>query len=74
MRRCDIDKSSYMWVKMCGMCYPGGGGCEYDRKGNRYDEFSKDPQNKIIAMGDNYLDGDYYRSDWVTSGVLEADV
>ncbi len=24
-------------------------------------------------MGDNYLDGDYYRSDWAKSGVLEAD-
>ncbi|MFZ7113138.1 MAG: hypothetical protein ACOWYE_15760 [Desulfatiglandales bacterium] len=24
-------------------------------------------------MGDNFLDGDYYRSDWANSGVLEAD-
>lgn len=24
-------------------------------------------------MGDNYLDGDYYHSDWANSGVLEAD-
>jgi len=73
MRRCDIDKGSYTWVKMCGECHPGGGGCEYDRKGHRYDTFAKDPENDIMPMGDNYLDGDYYHSDWANSGVLEAD-
>lgn len=73
MRRCDIDKSSYAWVKICGKCHPGGGGCEYDRKGHRYDEFAKDPQHGLVPMGDNYLDGDYYHSDWANSGVLEAD-
>jgi hypothetical protein len=60
-------------VKMCGSCHPGGGGCEYDRKGHRYDKFAKDPANEIRPMGDNYLDGDYYQSDWAESGVLEAD-
>jgi len=73
MRRCDIDKGSYTWVKMCGECHPGGGGCEYDRKGHRYDTFAKDPEHDIMPMGDNYLDGDYYHSDWANSGVLEAD-
>ncbi len=73
MRRCDIDKTSYTWVKMCGVCHPGGGGCEYDRKGNRYDTSAKDPKNDIVPKGDNYLDGDYYQSDWLSSGVLEAD-
>ncbi len=73
MRRCDIDKSSYTWVKICGVCHPGGGGCEYDRKGHRYDNFAAEPQHGIVPMGDNYLDGDYYHSDWARSGVLEAD-
>ena len=73
MRRCDIDKSSYCWAKTCGICHPGGGPGEYDRKGNRYDEFVRDPENNIIPRGDNYLDGDYYQSNWAKSGVLEAD-
>ena len=73
MRRCDIDKSSYNFVKMCGFCHPGGGGAEYDRKGNRYDEFANDPDNGILPNADNFLDGDYYRSNWAKSGVLEAD-
>lgn len=73
MRRCDIDKSSYGWAKTCGVCHPGGGGCEYDRRGNRYDHYAADPRHNIIPMGDNYLDGDYYQSDWAGSGVLEAD-
>jgi len=55
------------------VCHPGGGASEYDRKGNRYDEFSGDSRNDIKSMGDNYLDGDYYQSNWVESGVLEAD-
>jgi hypothetical protein len=73
MRRSDIDKSSYYFTKDCGVCHPGGGPTEYDRKGNRYDEFAQDPANHIQPGGDNYLDGDYYQSDWVKSGVLEAD-
>ena len=73
MRRCDIDKSSYFFVKTCGVCHPGGGPAEYDRKGIRYDEFANDPKNGIIRNADNYLDGDYYRSNWGKSGVLEAD-
>ncbi|MBT8365271.1 MAG: hypothetical protein KJP23_11250, partial [Deltaproteobacteria bacterium] len=73
MRRCDIDKSSFHFVKACGVCHPGGGSAEYDRKGNRYDEFANDPANGIIRNADNFLDGDYYQSDWGKSGVLEAD-
>jgi hypothetical protein len=73
IRRCEIDKSSYTWVKNCASCHPGGGGCEYDRNGHRYDDFAADPKNNIDPMGDNYLDGDYYHSDWANSGVLEAD-
>ncbi len=73
MRRCDIDKSSYFWTTTCGVCHPGGGPAEYDRKGNRYDEFARNPENNILSRGANYLDGDYYRSNWARSGVLEAD-
>jgi len=73
MRRSDIDKSSFHFVKACGVCHPGGGSAEYDRKGNRYDEFANDPENGIIRNADNFLDGDYYQSDWGKSGVLEAD-
>jgi formate dehydrogenase gamma subunit len=52
----------------CGACHPGGGGFEYDRDGNRYDErLAAEPE-----LADS-LDGDYYESRWVESGVVEAD-
>ena len=68
-----MDKSSFYWTKECGICHPGGGPSEYDREGNRYDEVAKDPKNRIQPRGDNFLDGDYYQSDWAKSGVSEAD-
>jgi formate dehydrogenase gamma subunit len=52
----------------CGACHPGGGGFEFDRDGNRYDEHLA--ENPELAES---LDGDYYRSHWVESGVVEAD-
>jgi formate dehydrogenase gamma subunit len=52
----------------CGACHPGGGGFEYDREGNRYDEHLAD--NPELA---ETLDGDYHRSRWDASGVVEAD-
>jgi hypothetical protein len=73
LRRSDKDKGSFFWAKNCGECHPGGGPAEYDRRGNRYDEFAADPKNRIEHMGDNYLDGDYYQAGWVNSGVTEAD-
>jgi hypothetical protein len=73
LRRSDKDKGSFFWAKNCGECHPGGGPAEYDRRGNRYDEFAADPNNRIEHMGDNYLDGDYYQAGWVNSGVTEAD-
>lgn len=52
----------------CGACHPGGGGLEYDRDGNRYDEYlTEHPDLK------DSLDGDYYQSNWDKSGVVEAD-
>ena len=52
----------------CGACHPGGGGLERDRDGKRYDE-------RLAAHPDlsGELDGDYYRSRWDKSGVVEAD-
>ncbi len=52
----------------CGTCHPGGGGLEYDREGNRYDEMlAENPELR------NTFDGDYYQSNWDKSGVVEAD-
>ncbi len=52
----------------CGACHPGGGGLQYDREGNRYDQHLKEnPELK------DAFDGDYYRSRWDRSGVVEAD-
>ncbi len=52
----------------CGACHPGGGGFEFDREGNRYDEHLA--ENPDLAAS---LDGDYHRSRWDQSGVVEAD-
>lgn len=58
---------------MCAVCHPGGGSLEYDRNGNRYDLFAKDPKNNITPGGANGLDGDYFKSNWAKSGAMEAD-
>jgi len=52
----------------CGACHPGGGGLQFDRDGNRYDEELAD--NPELRES---LDGDYYQSRWDKSGVVEAD-
>ena len=65
--------SSFDFVTSCGMCHPGGGALEYDRKGNRYDRFAGDQKNGITPGGDNNFDGDYYKSRWAETGILEAD-
>lgn len=52
----------------CGACHPGGGGLEFDRDGNRYDEHLA--ENPELA---DSLDGDYHGSKWDASGVVEAD-
>jgi len=58
---------------MCGVCHPGGGPVEFDRNGNRYDRFAADPTHGIIPGGINSFDGDYFKSKWAESGVIEAD-
>jgi len=52
----------------CGACHPGGGGLEFDRDGKRYDaRLQAEPQ---LAQS---LDGDYFKSPWDKTGVVEAD-
>lgn len=69
----EIDLSSFEFAKACSECHPGGGPLEYDRDGNRYDRYAKDPANCIVPGGKNGFDGDYFKSRWAESGVLEAD-
>ncbi len=52
----------------CGGCHPGGGMLEMDRDGQRYDKRLK--ENPSLAKS---LDGDYYKSKWDKTGVLEVD-
>ncbi|GBC60315.1 hypothetical protein DENIS_1266 [Desulfonema ishimotonii] len=74
----EIDLTSFAWVNAgsipqkhkpgCGGCHPGGGGLEFDRDGNRYDKYlAANPEIR------NTLDGDYYKSLWDKTGVIEAD-
>ncbi|MFO7971724.1 MAG: hypothetical protein R6U40_08235, partial [Desulfobacterales bacterium] len=69
----EIDFTSFIFTYKCGVCHPGGGAAEYDRNGNRYDQFAADPKKGIISGGENNLDGDYFKSNWAESDVLEAD-
>ncbi len=75
-----IDLTTFEWISVgptdpkqiyqptCGSCHPGGGGLEFDRDGKRYDARLKaEPQ---LAQT---LDGDYYKSKWDKTGVVEAD-
>ena len=62
-------KANGQWEKPgCGGCHAGGGMLEYDRDGQRYDErLKREPE-----LADS-LDGDYYKSKWDKSGVVEID-
>ncbi|MFA7288177.1 MAG: multiheme c-type cytochrome [Melioribacteraceae bacterium] len=69
-----IDMTSFDFVTAtCGACHPGGGPLEYDRDGNRYDKVMNDSSNHYASLGDNKLDGDYYKARWNETGVIEAD-
>ncbi len=72
----EIDLTSFDFVGFsansnqpsCGSCHAGGAGMEYDRDGNRYDDYlSEHPDLR------DSLDGDYYKSNWDKTGVVEAD-
>lgn len=73
----EIDMTTYEFVGFsaaargeppCGACHPGGGGLEFDRDGNRYDEHQA--AHPELAQS---LDGDYHNAQWDKSGVVEAD-
>lgn len=52
----------------CAKCHPGGGSLEYDRQGRRYDvTLAADP-----GLAESFS-GDYHKSPWDKSGVMEAD-
>lgn len=70
----EIDLTSFDFITAtCGACHPGGGPLESDRNGNRYDRFMADTSNHLTALGENNFDGDYYKSNWKQTGVIEAD-
>jgi len=69
-----MDMTSFSFITVgCGPCHPGGGSVEYDRDGNRYDEYMLDLDNDMVSGGENNFDGDYYQARWDETGVLEAD-
>ena len=70
----EIDMTSFDFITAtCGACHPGGGSLEFDRNGKRYDKFMADTANRMMALGNNNFDGDYYKANWANTGVIEAD-
>lgn len=59
---------SKSYRRPCGTCHAGGGILELDREGNRYDKKLLD--NPDLAES---LNGDYYKSQWDKTGVIEVD-
>lgn len=69
-----MDMTSFtFFTSPCGVCHPGGGSAEFDRKGKRYDLWMSDPASGFSSGADNNFDGDYYKARWSETGVLEAD-
>ncbi|MHC1769292.1 MAG: multiheme c-type cytochrome [Verrucomicrobiia bacterium] len=69
-----IDMTSATFITAgCGNCHPGGGPLEYDREGKRYDAWMRDPASGLTSGGDNRFDGDYFKTRWSETGVIEAD-
>ncbi|RJP33733.1 MAG: hypothetical protein C4527_03945 [Candidatus Omnitrophota bacterium] len=69
-----MDMTSQTFITAgCGNCHPGGGPLEFDREGKRYDLWMKNPESGLVSGGENHLDGDYYKTNWDQTGVLEAD-
>ncbi len=78
----EIDKSSFYFIQNCGICHPGGGWGEFDRKAYLYynDELKKFGYE--LSEDAPLYDGDYtsfsmgnpeYGAPWSQSGVSEAD-
>lgn len=68
----DMTSQSFITIG-CADCHPGGGPMEFDREGKRYDLWMKNPESGLVSGGENNLDGDYYKTTWDRTGVLEAD-
>lgn len=83
----EIDKTSFWWTGLCGICHPGGGPSEYDRDGDLYYDAVTD-QMGYEARGesddDQEFDGDYsevsnqtglerHPTPWNVTGVAEPD-
>jgi len=65
-----IDMTSFEFVTAtCGYCHPGAGPLEYDREGNRYDEYMK--KTGMKSGGDNGFDGDYYKANGLKQVLLK---
>jgi hypothetical protein len=78
----EIDKSTFFFVQNCGVCHPGGGFGEYDRKGNPYYNEGTQKSGYEVSGDDPIFDGDYtsftmgnsgYGAPWDKSGPSEAD-
>jgi len=78
----EIDKSSFWYVENCGICHPGGGWGEYDRKGILYYNEENKKFGYEISGDQPEIDGDYtqismgnlkYGAPWDQSGLNEAD-
>ncbi len=51
----EIDKTSFWWTGLCGICHPGGGPSEYDRDGDLYYDAVTD-QMGYEARGESDLE------------------
>ncbi|MBM4324060.1 MAG: hypothetical protein FJ115_10915 [Deltaproteobacteria bacterium] len=78
----EMDKSPFFFVQNCGVCHPGGGWGEFDRKDNLYYNEETKKFGYEISGDDPMLDGDYtpfsagnekFGASWDQSGVSEAD-
>ena len=81
-----MDKTSFWWTGLCGICHPGGGPTELDRDGEQYydaktGQFGYEKLGKTAAQvtldGDyaeiNTSTGDLRAAPWDTTGVAQAD-
>jgi hypothetical protein len=81
-----MDKTSFWWTGLCGICHTGGGPSEFDRDGHKYYDFvtGEFGYEKLgLTAGDVTLDGDYAEintsngtlraAPWDVTGVAEAD-
>lgn len=78
----EIDKSTFSFLRFCGVCHPGGGFGEFDRGGNLYYQEKTKTLGWKLGVDNPVLDGDYTPfsmgvadndSSWERSGLSEAD-